>query len=101
MNYLIFFPCKRKTNSLTSMEICYPNGQIIKPVYIKEALFCGGSNIKFTVITCENKIIIILILQSYVFIWYHRYLLHIVMDRMEAIFCQQLYWPGIREYVYT
>ena len=61
--------------------------------------FCGGSNIYINLITCEDYIFIVSILQSYVLHWYHMYLLHSGMGRMEVIICQHLYWPGIRKAV--
>ena len=63
--------------------------------------FCGGSNIDIKLITCKNKIFIPPNLQSYVIHWYHTYLLHPVMDRTEAMICQHLYWPDIRNVVRT
>ena len=61
--------------------------------------FCGGFNIYLNLITCEGKIVIPSILQIYVLHWYHMYLLHPGMDRMEAMIRQHLYWPGIIEAV--
>ena len=58
--------------------------------------FCGRSNIELNLITCEDNIFILSILQSYILHWYHTYLLHLVMDRTEAIIFQHFYWPGIR-----
>ena len=37
--------------------------------------------------------------KMYVLHWYHSYILHPRMDRMEAMTCQHLYWPGIRKSV--
>ena len=51
--------------------------------------------IYINLITCEDKIVMILLLQSYVLHWYHTYLLHIGMDITGAIICQHFYWPGI------
>ena len=59
--------------------------------------FGGGSNIYLKLITCEDKIFILSILQSYALNWCHEYLLHPVMDRTEAMNRQNLYWPGVRE----
>ena len=59
--------------------------------------FCGGSNIYLNLITCEDDIFIPPILKSYLLHWYHIYLLLPVIDRMEAMICQHLYWPRIRE----
>ena len=61
----------------------------------QEVCFCGGSNIQLNLITFKDKFFILSILQSYVLNWYQMYLLHTVMDRMEAIICQHLYCPGI------
>ena len=58
-----------------------------------------GSNIYLKIITCKDKIVITSILQSYIWYWYHTYLLHPVMDRMEDIIHQHFYWPGIRDAV--
>ena len=59
--------------------------------------FRGGSNIHINLIMCEDKIVILSILQSYVLYWYHTYLFHPEMDRMEAMIHQNVYRPGIRE----
>ena len=58
--------------------------------------FCGGSNIDLNLRTCEDNIFIPSIIQSYVLHWYYIYILHPVMDRMEAVTLQHFYWPGIR-----
>ena len=60
-----------------------------------KSYFCGGSNIDLRLITCKDNIVILSKLQSYVLHWYHMYLLHPGMDRMEAIIFQHLYWPNI------
>ena len=60
---------------------------------------CWGSNIYHNLITCEDKIVLPIILQKYVLNWYHVYLIHPGMDRTEAIIRQHLYWPGIRDAV--
>ena len=62
----------------------------------QEGSFNEGSNIYLKLITCKDKIVITSILQSYVLNWYHMYLLHTGMDRMEAMIKQHLYWPDIR-----
>ena len=46
-------------------------------------------------IMCEDNNVILSKLQSYVLHWYHIYLLYPLMDRMEDIICQCLYWTGI------
>ena len=61
--------------------------------------FSRISNNDLSLMTCKNKIVIPSILQSYVLHWYHTYLLHPGMDRMEAMICQHLYWPDIRDAV--
>ena len=57
--------------------------------------FCGRSNIYLKLITCEDKIFILSIIQSYAFNWCHAYLLHQGMDRTELMNRQHLYWPGM------
>ena len=57
--------------------------------------FCGGRNNNLNLITCEDEIVIPSKIQSYVLHWYHKYLLHPVMDRTEAMILQHLYWPDI------
>ena len=54
--------------------------------------FCVHLNL----IICEYKAVILSILQSYVF-WYHTYILHPGMDRIEAKILQHLYWTCIRD----
>ena len=61
--------------------------------------FCGGSNIDINPIMCEDKIVIKSILQSYVLHWYHKHIFHTGMDILEAMICQNIYWPGIRDAV--
>ena len=53
--------------------------------------FRGGSNININIITCEDNIVILSIIQKYVLHWYHTYLLNIVMDITEAVMSQHLY----------
>ena len=57
--------------------------------------FRGGSNIDLNLITCKDTIFIPSKLKSYVLHWYHTYLLHPGMERMEAMICQYFYWPDI------
>ena len=57
----------------------------------KSVSICGDSNNNFNIIMCEEKIIIPLILQSYVLNWYHTYILHPGLDRTEAMIRQHLY----------
>ena len=54
----------------------------------QKRFFCGGSNIYLNLITCNDNIVILSILQSYVLRWYHIYLLHPGMDGTEAIIFQ-------------
>ena len=61
-----------------------------KRIAYKHSHFCGGSNINLKLIMCEDKIIILLVLQSYVLHCYHKYLVHPGMDRMEARINQTL-----------
>ena len=61
--------------------------------------FRGGNIINLNLITCENNIVILSIIQSYLLKWYHTYLNHPGMDIMEASICQNLYWPSIRKTV--
>ena len=50
----------------------------------------------YKLVTYKNKIVIPQKLHKYTVKWYHRYLLHPVLDRMETMILQHLYWPGIR-----
>ena len=61
--------------------------------------FNGFSNIDLNLIKCKGRIFITSKLQSYVLHWYHKYLLHPGMDRMEETIHQHLYWPYIRDVV--
>ena len=47
-----------------------------------------------------NKKVILLILKSYTSHWYHTFILHAGIDRMEAMIFQYLYWPRIKKYVW-
>ena len=53
--------------------------------------FREGSDINLNLITCEDNIIILSILQSCLLHFYHTYLLHPGMDIMEAMICQDFY----------
>ena len=53
-------------------------------VYQKD-YFHGWTNININLLSCEDKIVIPPIIQSYVLHWYRTYLLHLVMIRMEAM----------------
>ena len=57
--------------------------------------FRGGSNNNLNLITCEDNIFIPSKFQSCVIHWYHTYIHHPVIDIMEVMICQHLYWPGI------
>ena len=48
--------------------------------------FHGESNIYLNLIKCEDNIVIPSIIQRYILHWYHTYLPHPGMDRMEDIF---------------
>ena len=61
--------------------------------------FSGGIIIYLRLITREDKIVIPSVLQGYGLHWYHTYLLHTRMDRIEAMIFQHFYWPGIRNYI--
>ena len=63
----------------------------MKWVRTKKAILCGVININLNLITCEDKIAIPLILQSYLLHWYRTYLLPTGMDRTEAITFQNIY----------
>ena len=52
--------------------------------------FCGGSNIHLNLITCEDKIVILSIIQIHALHRYHTYLLHPRTDRKKAMICQHL-----------
>ena len=58
--------------------------------------FFGVSNNDINLITREDNIVIPPKIRSYVLHWYHTYILHTGMDRMDAMIFQHLYWPGIR-----
>ena len=62
--------------------------------------FSGVSNIYYILITCEDKIVIPEIIQSYVLHWYHMYILCTGIDRTEGMIFQYLYWTGIRNAVW-
>ena len=66
-----------------------------KTVTYKKGSFCGGINMNLNLITCEDKSIILSIIQSYVLDWYHIYLLHPEMYITESTILQRLYWPSI------
>ena len=53
--------------------------------------FFGVINIDINLVKCEDKIFILSITQSYVFHWYHTYLLHPGMYQTEAMIHQKFY----------
>ena len=68
-------------------------------VKYKDGTYHKGSsfrriNIYLKFITCEDNIIIPIILQKYVLYWCHTYIFRLVMDRTEAIICQHFYLHG-------
>ena len=73
----------------------HPNRKLKWATYQK-SYFRGGRN-TIELITYKDKIVITYKLQKYVVKWYHMYLLHTGMEWTEAMICQYLYWPGIRE----
>ena len=62
----------------------------------KKGSFRGYRN-TIELVTYEGKIVIPHKLQKYVMKWYHTYLLHPGLDKMEAVIHKHLYWPGIRK----
>ena len=62
----------------------------------KSGSFCEGRNITFNLIMCEDKIVLLVILKSYVLHWYYAYLIHTGMNRMGANICGHFYRPRIR-----
>ena len=65
-----------------------------------EGYFRGGSNIDIKLITCEDKVDVLEILQSYVLHCYHVYILHPGIDITKAMIRQKLYWPVIRKAIW-
>ena len=63
----------------------------------KTSSFRGGSNIDFSLIMCEYKTVITLILQSYVLNNNCKYLLHARMDITKKMISKHLCWCGIRK----
>ena len=61
--------------------------------YIK-GYFRGGQNTT-NLVTFNDKIVTPQILQRCVVKWYHTYILHPGLDRMEAMIHQHFYCPGI------
>ena len=57
--------------------------------------FCAIIDIYINLITCKDKVVIMLILQSYILYLYYIYLLHPGIHRIEAMTHQNLYWPRI------
>jgi hypothetical protein len=52
-----------------------------------------------TVITYENKIYIPISLRKRIVWWYHTYLQHPVITRMEATLRQNITWPNLKKVV--
>ena len=71
----------------------------MKMVRTIKVIFHGVSNNNLKLTTCEDKIVIPEILQSYVLHWYHKNLLHTGMDITEATICHHLYFPITRNAV--
>ena len=61
-----------------------------------KSYFPVSINIDIKLIMCKYKSFIPSKLQSYVIHLYHTYLLHPVMDKIEAMIHQHFYWPDIR-----
>ena len=61
--------------------------------------FSGVSDIYINLITCDNKIVTLSILQSYMLHWYYTDILRPVMDRIEAMILQNFYYSSIRDAV--
>ena len=55
--------------------------------------FRGVINIDINLITCRDKIFILLILKSYALNWCHNYILHPGMDRTEVMICNHFTGP--------
>ena len=74
-------------------EVTFPIILKAKYKYSKyhKGYFCGGSNIDLKLVTCKDKIVISKKLQSYVLHSYYTYLIHLGMDRTQAMICQHLY----------
>ena len=67
-------------------------------IIYKRVIFCGGSDIIFHLKACKDNIVLMVMLQIYVLHWYHAYLLHPGLDKMDAIIRKYLYWPEIKKY---
>ena len=59
----------------------------------------GAINIHNNLITCEDNLLILSKIQSYVLNCYHKYILRPLMNPMEVMICQHFYWIGIRNAV--
>ena len=47
---------------------------------------------------CKDNIFLMVMLHIYVSHWYHMYLLHPGLDKMDAIIRKYFYWPEIKKY---
>ena len=66
-------------------------------VMSKNGYFCGGSNIDIKLITCNDIIVIPIIIKRYVLHLYFAYLLHPEMDRTEAVICKNITGPALEK----
>ena len=91
------FPLSLKLIDINQLE--YPVlTEKLKVIEYQKSYFCRGQNTKEIVIY-KDKIVILQKLQKYVVKWHHTYLLHPVLNKTEAMICQNVYWPGIKEAV--
>ena len=67
----------------------------LKCATYKRGYFCEGKYINFNLLMCKNNIAIMSKLQRYIVIWYNSYILHYVLDKMEAVIFKKLYWPRL------
>ena len=64
--------------------------KMIRATY-KRGSFCGGFIKNFNLITCKDTIIILKTPQRYIFNWYHKHVLHPVLERTDSKIFQYLY----------
>ena len=62
-------------------------------VIYKTGYLYVGININIYLITFEDNIVVPSVIQRYLLHWYHTYLLHLVMDRTEAVIPQTFTGP--------
>ena len=67
----------------------------LKYTKYQKGYFCRSCN-TIKLATYKEKIDIPQKLKNYIVKWYHTYLLHSVLYRMEKMILQHLYWSGIR-----